>query len=249
LMANERVSAAAQASSAMFSVYGDAFGAGRVRLYGVAEFADGKIARSDFITFNVNFNSSGPTSGPAPVAYGFIKDVPGNQPFILELPASVSRSPVLTTYTITQPPAQATLSGTGRTRLVRPNAAASGQDTLQYSVNDGSATSNTATITLRYTCPPIIISEQPQSRGACAGSGVRIAPLLAGPGPYTYQWRKNNTDVPGQTGAALTISSVAVGDAGDYMVAITSPCQTVVSAAATLTVQSAPSIMTQPVAQ
>jgi hypothetical protein len=63
----------------------------------------------------------------------------------------------------------------------------------------------------------------------------------------SYQWKKDDTDIPGATSATYTISSVAVADAGSYTCVLINSCGTTTSNAATLTVNSIPVITSQPV--
>ncbi len=105
------------------------------------------------------------------------------------------------------------------------------------------ATSNTITASLLI---PPSISVHPASASRCTGASVTFSVTAAGSG-ITYQWRKNGTNIGSATGSTYTIASVAAGDAANYDVVVTGTCGTVTSNAATLTVNTAPAITTQPV--
>lgn len=85
------------------------------------------------------------------------------------------------------------------------------------------------------------ISSQPSSFAVC---GVRPATFsVTATGSITgYQWRKNGTPLgnnggtSGVTSPTLTINAASAGDAGAYDVVISSPCGSVTSTAASLTV-------------
>ena len=62
------------------------------------------------------------------------------------------------------------------------------------------------------TAGPVSIVEQPQSQAADERGAVRFSVLADGTPPYTYQWRKNGTDIAGATELAYTIDSAAVAD-------------------------------------
>jgi hypothetical protein len=57
-------------------------------------------------------------------------------------------------------------------------------------------------------------------------------------GPLTYQWRKGGAAISGANGATYSIASAQVGDAGTYSVAVSNAQGGVISANATLTVNS-----------
>lgn len=90
----------------------------------------------------------------APVAYGYTKDIRGYDPSLVELPATDADGDALS-YTVLTPPAQASVAGTGPTRVLRPDAFAAGTDILEFLVQDPHGASDLATVTLRYpTAPP-----------------------------------------------------------------------------------------------
>lgn len=81
----------------------------------------------------------------------------------------------------------------------------------------------------------IPIYTQPMAQEVLAGDTVTFTVIAGGAG-LTYQWTLNGTNIYGATGNSYTIYNVQPGDAGDYACIITSPAGTVVSQAATLTV-------------
>jgi hypothetical protein len=109
----------------------------------------------------------------------------------------------------------------------------------------GTVTSNAATLTVN---PATAITTQPANQTVCAGQPVTFTVVATGAG-LTYQWRKNGVNIAGATGSSFTIPSAAAGDAGSYDVVVMGACGTVTSAAATLTVNPATAIATQPANQ
>jgi hypothetical protein len=105
------------------------------------------------------------------------------------------------------------------------------------------------TVTLTVICEPPKILTQPASITAGPGNPAYFTVDVGGTNGYTFQWRKNGTDISGATSNTLTISNAQSGDAGNYTVAITSiyECGTTTSNIAVLTVNAnAPSITTHP---
>jgi hypothetical protein len=81
---------------------------------------------------------------------------------------------------------------------------------------------------------PSIITNQPSSGTTDYGQSASFsAGALAG---STYQWRKNDSDLTGETGTSLTLATVAQANEGSYTVVATLSGNSVTSAVATLTV-------------
>src|SRR5262249_17097433 len=87
---------------------------------------------------------------------------------------------------------------------------------------------------------PPSITTQPASQTAQAGSHVTFSVVAGGTGPRGYQWEKDGADIPGATGATLTLTNVQLSDAGSYGVEVSNNAGVATSDPATLTVTVAP---------
>ena len=67
--------------------------------------------------------------------------------------------------------------------------------------------------------------------------------------PLSFQWRKGGVDIDGAISETHTITSPSPADAGSYDVVVSNTCGDATSNAATLTVEVAPTITTDPVTQ
>ncbi len=139
---------------------------------------------------------------------------------------------------------------------VTSGASGNGNGTVSYSVavNTGAARSGAITIagqtfTVTQGCTDTAITSPPINQAVCPGSPVSFSVTATGAGTLSYQWRKNTINIPGATGSTFTIPSAVAGDAGAYSVVVTGACDSVTSSAVTLTINSAPSVTTQPVNQ
>jgi hypothetical protein len=88
----------------------------------------------------------------------------------------------------------------------------------------------------------VTITAQPTSLTRCSGAPASFSVTATGSGPFTYQWRRNGTNVntttnPSAATATLLISSTSGSTTGTYTCVVTSAggCAAVVSNAATLT--------------
>ncbi|MFM8771172.1 MAG: immunoglobulin domain-containing protein [Candidatus Kapaibacterium sp.] len=91
-----------------------------------------------------------------------------------------------------------------------------------------------------------VVSSQPKSVDACAGTATTLVGTYTGTG-LTYQWFKDGQSLDGQTANALVISATQPSDAGKYVLVATGTCGlTRTSDTATITVLSRPGITKQP---
>jgi pectate lyase len=113
---------------------------------------------------------------------------------------------------------------------------------------------NVSSVKIVTTGTTTIIPEiltQPVSLTKMVGENVSLAVVAdGGPGTaLTYQWRKNGGDIPGATSSTYDITSVSLGDAGDYTVVVANLAGATTSDVATLTVTAGavpPAIVTPP---
>ena len=101
----------------------------------------------------------------------------------------------------------------------------------------GSQTSEAATLTVTDVGPSI--TEHPADQIVCEGDAVIFTVVAEGDG-LSYQWRKDDEEIPGATESSYTIDSASPADVGHYDVVVTNPCGSETSEAATLGVAERP---------
>ena len=106
-----------------------------------------------------------------------------------------------------------------------------------------SAYSNTNSAT---TFAPPVVSRQPQSQSAVAGTTVSFSVTAAGTPAPSYQWQFHGADLPGATSTTLTLAGIQPSNAGNYAAVVANSVGSVTSAVAVLTVLVPPAITTQP---
>ncbi|MBI4625263.1 MAG: immunoglobulin domain-containing protein [Verrucomicrobia bacterium] len=126
-------------------------------------------------------------------------------------------------------------------------AAAQANDAGRYDVivsnSAGAFISAAATLTVNV-APAITV--QPASVTVNPGQGATFIIVATGTPAPSYQWRKDGNSISGATAANYSIPVVQSGDAGRYDVIISNIAGALISAAATLTVNLAPTITAQP---
>ncbi|MBI4659700.1 MAG: Ig-like domain-containing protein [Verrucomicrobia bacterium] len=92
--------------------------------------------------------------------------------------------------------------------------------------------------TIDKTSGPLKILTQPQSASVDEGKAVSFSVIVDGTPPYSYQWKKNGTDIAGETSKTLSINRTVRGDNGaKFAVAVTGAQGSATSADAVLTVK------------
>ncbi len=126
-------------------------------------------------------------------------------------------------------------------------------------VSNGAGSATSAAVTLAVSPPPdpVLITAQPVSATVAAGSDASFAVTATGTAP-SYRWQSapagssTFTDIPGGTGATLTLAAVAAGSNGlQLRVVVSNSVNSVTSTVAVLTVSGgpapvAPAITSQP---
>jgi hypothetical protein len=90
------------------------------------------------------------------------------------------------------------------------------------------------------------ITHQPFGGTLTIGQPVLLTVRAGGTAPYTYQWRKNGTNIPGANDSVYAIAAAAATDAGSYDVIVTGPAGSVTSGAAALNDSTTVTINDQP---
>ncbi len=80
----------------------------------------------------------------------------------------------------------------------------------------------------------LAITDQPAVDFACLGGVGEFSVTAVGEGPFTYQWKRSGTNIPGETGDTLTISPVGPADFSTYTVSVSGICGTIESNVADL---------------
>ncbi|MBL7887420.1 MAG: T9SS type A sorting domain-containing protein [Flavobacterium sp.] len=91
-------------------------------------------------------------------------------------------------------------------------------------------------------CALTSITTQPSSVSACEGASVTLS--VSATNATSYQWKRNNVAIGGQTSNSLTFASLSLSDAASYTVDAISSCNTISSNAAVLTVNPKPTALT-----
>jgi len=111
----------------------------------------------------------------------------------------------------------------------------------------GSTTSNA--VTVNVSIPPTITTP-PVSQTVTAGHMATFAVVATGSAPLSYQWQKNGTAISGATSSPYTTPATATSDDGaQFTVVVSNAAGNITSNAATLTVNTPPSITSQPASQ
>lgn len=108
----------------------------------------------------------------------------------------------------------------------------SGDYDLVVSNAFGSVTSRVATVSISALAAPAITAP-PLSQALYAGYPATFTVTATG-GQLSYQWKKGETPIPGETNATLTLPGISANDQGTYTVMVSNVVNTA-SASATLT--------------
>jgi hypothetical protein len=84
------------------------------------------------------------------------------------------------------------------------------------------------------------ITAHPQATNVLIGSDLVLSVGATGTGPLSYQWRKGDADIPGETNSSLRLPSVQLPDGGLYAVTVTTAAGSITSEPALLRVLTVP---------
>ncbi len=108
---------------------------------------------------------------------------------------------------------------------------------------DGTSRSNTFQLTV---ADPAVITVQPADQTVVAGALATFTVTATGTGTLTYQWYKNGILQAGETAATYDFTASDFEDGSSVYVIVSDDVSNVQSNSASLTVQTVPTIVTQP---
>lgn len=195
-------------------------------------------------TFRITQNPSG--SAPVFTTHPLSASVVQGESVILRATATGTPAPTLQWYL-----GDATIAGaTGALLQLNSVTSANGGSYKVVATNStGTATSNVAVLTVIGAGKPVELLASPLSVTALAGANVSYRVIADGVAPITYQWRKDGTDITGETSSKLTLTNVSSSNAGTYTVVATNAAGSIISGAATFAIDTAavaPAISTDP---
>ena len=93
----------------------------------------------------------------------------------------------------------------------------------------GNAFSNAATVTVSVPVRAPLITTQPLSQTAIAGTTARFSVAATSTAPVTYAWSRNGAPIAGATGSSLSLPGVSKTDEGNYAVTVSNSAGSITS--------------------
>jgi autotransporter-associated beta strand protein len=125
--------------------------------------------------------------------------------------------------------------------IVNVQAANTGSYTVRVTNEFGATLSDAATLSLNT---PTTATPLANVNSACVDGTAMFSTTASGAGPFTYLWRKDGAELPGETASSLSFT-VAESSVGSYCVEVTGACNSVTNCA-TLALATPPTITAQP---
>ncbi|MCX6874058.1 MAG: choice-of-anchor D domain-containing protein [Verrucomicrobia bacterium] len=132
--------------------------------------------------------------------------------------------------------------GNGRAKLTgTPTAAKGTSQFARWRVTDtaGASAYQASVVTLLGASDLPQVATQPLSQARGVGMDLVLRASATGIGPFTWQWKRDGTDLPGATDASLYLDEITAAQAGVYTVAVRNAVGEVLSNPAAITVPAA----------
>jgi hypothetical protein len=128
-----------------------------------------------------------------------------------------------------------------------------GTYTAQVTTAAGTFTSREIALELLNSGLAPVITTQPAGANVAVGQSIGFSVRAEGEMPFTYQWRKDGTNIPGANSSSYYLGSATTAQAGNYTVVVTNRNGSVTSTTAALSVTNtavaAPVITVHPTSQ
>src|SRR3989442_214607 len=122
--------------------------------------------------------------------------------------------------------------------------------TATITATDGSGASASTTLAVNPVPVAPTITTQPVSQTVTAGQAATFSVTASGTAPLGYQWQRNGAPISGATGASyITPATTSADNGAQFLVVVSNSVSSATSNAVTLTVNSPPTITTQPASQ
>ncbi|MGB0579372.1 MAG: beta strand repeat-containing protein [Limisphaerales bacterium] len=141
------------------------------------------------------------------------------------------------------------ITGAISSTLTIPGASLSDAGNYSVAVSNICGVVQSANVTVNVIGDPPTIVTPPASQVVKEGSNVVLSVVANGTAPLSYQWQINGADIPNATSSTFVLNPVVAANAGNYTVRVSNPLGTITSAIGSLTVQTLPSVTTQPQSQ
>ena len=93
--------------------------------------------------------------------------------------------------------------------------------------------------------PPVLLSN-PRDQFLKIGDPFGLSIVTDGTSAVTYQWKKDDLNIIGATGANYNVAACTISDIGSYTVEVTNSAGASLSSAALITINASPSLVTAP---
>lgn len=128
------------------------------------------------------------------------------------------------------------LPGATSETLILPNVQASNAGIYRVIVTNAAGSIQSGSARLTVLIPPAITNQPSDFPVLSLGASVTNRVGASGTPPLSYQWRRNGTNLPGQTNAVLVLTNLQMSSPGDYLVQITNTAGSTDSRVVTLSV-------------
>jgi len=114
---------------------------------------------------------------------------------------------------------------------IQENAEVSDTATYSVTVSTDSESLNSlyALVIVNKVLTPISIKQQPEPLNLVEGDPIYLSIEISGDGPFTFQWQKGGSIIPGATQESLYIKNSTKADEGSYRITISNSVNTVSS--------------------
>ncbi len=181
----------------------------------------------------------GPIPPTPPVANADSANTLSNTPVTINVLANDTdaNGDTLTIVDVTQGTNGSVVINGGTNVTYTPNAGFIGVDAFTYTITDGNAGTNSATVTITVAAPAVpAFTTQPTNLTVVVGANVALSASATGTAPLSYQWSKGGSPIGGATNTSYLLSNVTTNDAGVFAVTVTNLYGSATSSNATLAV-------------